>query len=688
MWIDDNSEIEPKRVFIPITGDIDMIYGDDAVWGENGLWVGHEEYVTGDTSIGISPEITSDDPVTFLRINSGNHYEMRLNDSCEVGTIRKIVVYKATQINTHKYGEEILYKIGNSYAPSVYINIYYNDSVVSKQFTIMNARDVYIPYEFVEDMDHPGEYVCYDIEKVGANGIILYAEMRPTPNSGVVDYYKIPLSSVAENTPLFYIANKLLPLQENNMRVILHAMVNGSEVGHVEMQPVQRESDGCYLFEADMHPLNQLVDIDNRINIASVNVGGGSWVATNEGSVVGVDASKPELSISILVRSNDALRDSEISIGDSYTGFRIVDQYTLDDVDLVQEMKEMRSVVKFGDIGATPTYDQLKLYDNMQSLSKYDESVDGNIFTITEYAYRRLNNIKLDDEITFEQLNMISGSTKAVFESYVNEYKTVVSDDVSIFDDIIITLNQIIIDMTNGDSLDWDSIYHTLYEYPKTVDNSFKGISVDGDVEIQLVPFVEYSLMNSDRFDSFVSAFTQVHKAIEPVIMKRLEGNNYLDCKLIATYGLPHSYTSDLDYGKNDKSWPDLNIQIEFDVKLFNVALATNTINEIRTIVKSYFNRLTTIHTPTDAISMDNNIYVSHLIQQIESHANVAYLKFKGWYTDEKNEPDGNYLSPYVQAIVQKWKKLEDFPKEEMERFVPEMFVLEDKNIVINVIDN
>lgn len=39
-----------------------------------------------------------------------------------------------------------------------------------------------------------------------------------------------------------------------------------------------------------------------------------------------------------------------------------------------------------------------------------------------------------------------------------------------------------------------------------------------------------------------------------------------------------------------------------------------------------------------------------------------------------------------VQAIVQKWKKLEDFPKHELERFVPEMFVLEDDNIVINII--
>ena len=168
--------------------------------------------------------------------------------------------------------------------------------------------------------------------------------------------------------------------------------------------------------------------------------------------------------------------------------------------------------------------------------------------------------------------------------------------------------------------------------------------------------------------------------------MKRLEGNNYLDCKLIATYGLPHSYSSDIDCDVENAFWPDLNIQIEFDVKLYNLALATNTINELRVIIKSYFNRLTSIHTPIDAISMDNNIYISHVIQQMETHDNVAYMKFKGWYTNEKNMANGNYMDANVQSITQKWKKLEDFPKKELERFVPEMFVLEDDNIVINII--
>jgi hypothetical protein len=244
----------------------------------------------------------------------------------------------------------------------------------------------------------------------------------------------------------------------------------------------------------------------------------------------------------------------------------------------------------------------------------------------------------------------------------------------------------------------WTNVDIIIASYNNEVVALFNGTNVNGGIEIQLIPFVQHTLMNSDRFKSFVSAFTQVHKALEPVIMERLEGNNYLDCKLTATYGYPHTYCKDEDVNKDGEEyfWPDLNIQIEFDVKLFNQALATNTLNELRLIVKSYFNRLTSIHTPVDLISMNNNIYISHLIQQMEAHDNVAYMKFKGWYTNEKppKVPNGNYMDANVQAIVQKWRRLEDFPKytrdgrlvSELEHFVPEMFVMEDDNIVINIL--
>jgi hypothetical protein len=57
---------------------------------------------------------------------------------------------------------------------------------------------------------------------------------------------------------------------------------------------------------------------------------------------------------------------------------------------------------------------------------------------------------------------------------------------------------------------------------------------------------------------------------------------------------------------------------------------------------------------------MDNNIYISHVIQQMEAHDNVAYMKFKGWYTNEKGKSNGHYMDANTQAIVQRWKTFED----------------------------
>jgi hypothetical protein len=75
----------------------------------------------------------------------------------------------------------------------------------------------------------------------------------------------------------------------------------------------------------------------------------------------------------------------------------------------------------------------------------------------------------------------------------------------------------------------------------------------------------------------------------------------------------------------------------------------------------------------------------------MEAHDNVAWMKFKGWYTNEKGRANGNYMDANTQAIVQKWKSFEDMIKDkdgksELERYTPEMFVMSDDNIVINII--
>ena len=713
VWIEDNTGISPKVTMIDIASNGMVMYGSDAIWGNNAEHYAVRYTDQNDVTLDPTPDtLTPPCPIKFARVATQNYYEMRLSEDAAVNDVKEIRVTLNTGMSTTSlkmYGESNLNRIGRSYAPIVAITIVYGDEDNLKEYNvnITNAANIFTPHDFTESTSQA--YYVIDIANVGPNGIILYADMKPTPDSTSVNYYRIPFSSIPENTPIFYVHSDQLPLDQNNMRVLIQTIVNGTETGRAEMQPVKQNEDGSYQFEARMYPLTELIDIDNRVTIASKNNGGGNWKSMSGNSVY-LDALNPQLRISILIKSNDPNRATEVD-DPEFTGYMLVDEYLLDNVELVQELKEMRSVTVFED-SSTPTEEQAALYDKYIELNQIGTGsyVTANMVYLTQYAYKRMNGDRTDPEsicINAAQTvyRMFYLYTYGYPESGVKGYVDLILKDgeelPEWFTEMLTKLNLLATTMPDKYStLPWEDIYTLFTNYANDLHEAFKSINMFGHVEIQLMPFVQYNLMNSDRFENFVSAFTQVHKAIEPVIFKRLEGNNYLDCKLIATYGLPHSYCPDdkVNLPSTDPNafWPDLNIQIEFDVKLYNQSLEKNTINELRSIVQSYFNRITSVHTPVDAISMDNNIYISHVIQQMEAHDNVAWMKFKGWYTDEKTATNGNYMDANTQAIVQKWKSFEDMQKDlvgnhhvgesELQRYVPEMFVMDPNNIVINII--
>ena len=685
LWIEDASKIPTRQVALPMSGNNLLVIGDNDIWGENGLWKGYEVYVQGDTEITTYPTLSpTEDFLTFSQYTDRNYYELRLSDDAALGTLQEMSVSLASEYPDSKFSEITLYRLGTPMT-DVYINLQYQNG--TKNIVIHNSSAVYTPYTPTYDN---GMY-NFNLANLAEGGIVLYAEMKPAPDSGAIKYYRIPFSRVPTNTAFVYITSDSLPVEKNNMRVILHAYLNGSETGFIEMQPVSNEDDGSVRFEAVMQPLTEMVDVDNIVKIASTEYGGGSWTSVNPGMNVALDANDTELKLSIFFRSSDPGRASDFTYIPSLQGFRLADEYTLDNLSLVQELKEMRSVVNFGE-SSDPTDNQKTLYANMMKIDEYDPN-EMNLYTITKYAYNRMMNIVVpsgDFALPFSSYQTLSSQMITALNRFFTQYQSeeYVGKPIPIaLQNTIDLALQPIVDSETGNDIDWETIWTVLYSYQENVNTAFKSTNINGGVEIQLVPFVEYSLMMNDEFKEFVSAFTQVHTAIEPVIFERLEGNNYLDCKLIATYGKPHSYTAGINQQlPKPVFWPDLNIQIEFDVKLYNQNLKTNTINELRTIVKEYFNRLTKIHTATDILGSNNNIYISHVIQQMESHANVEYMRFKGWYTNEKGVANGNYMDANTQSIVQCWKKIEDFPKEELERFVPELFILEDDNIVINIL--
>ena len=708
VWIEDNTGSDGKIINIPIVGDGSATYGSDKIWGDNGVAVGQD--TSSDTIIHISPALDEHSLISFERIQSQNYYEMRVKSTVSVGVITKIVVGEVTPVELQKYGESQLVKIGRSYQPERYINIYYNTTdehnnpVVKRvSYNITNAAEIYMPYtNYIYD-EEAGMYE-FDFNNVGPDGIILYADMKPTPQTESYSYWRVKFSDIDVNDPIFYVHSTQFKMRDNNMRVLATAMINGSETGYVEMEPIQRENDGSYTFEASMYPLNELIDVDDRIKIASVMNGGGSWIPTSSGSNVTIDASNPQIKITILVRSANEQRPSEIVAGDQYTGFRIVDEYMLDDLSFIQELKEMRSVVVFGD-PTSPTAEQMTLYKAFMSLLDDNPSDPLNLHYMIQYAYNKAYDIgdSINTAAEFVTFKSAAALNKSRLETLFAAYDEVMSKFprspwFETYTDQLNTITQYdsFDDVTKDDPDAWMKIYNTLNSYNVNVNATFgpDTVNVNGGITIQLVPFVEYSLMNTvtddgdDLFVDFVTAFTQVHKAIEPVIFKRLDGNHYLDCKLIGTYGKSRTYVCDTD---PDRFWPDLNLQLEFDVRLYNKSLSTNTIAELRTIVKSYFNKITTVHSPNRDNNMDNNIYISHLIQQMEAHDNVAWMKFKGWFTDQKGKSNDFYRDANTQALELRWNQLEEMGRyddgtSKLESYNPEMFILENDNIVINIV--
>lgn len=682
-WIQDNTEGDAKRIEIPVSGEL-YLTGSDELWGDglDAKWRGYEVYFNGPTDITLTP--TVHDLFTFARADSGsNYYRMQIVDGAPFGKIQRIIVSNATKMrNMTNYGETVLVRIGNPGDERISINVEYSDANTAT-YVISNAKAVYVPFEFERI---GGQYV-FDVSTVGENGILLYADMKSTSTATLaenIDYYRMPLNLIGKNEPIFYAENKLIPVELNNMRVVLTAMINGSETGHVEMIPIKKDEDGTYEFFANMYPLNQLVGLDNLIHIASRDVGGGTWIPASPNTSVNVTADNPEFKISILVRS----KFSTLTHMDGFEGFRLVDEFKLDDFSLVQELKEMRSVVEFGE-SAIPTQEEIDLYNSYTVLNKTAKTPEEEmcrLYPVTDYVKSKI--IGKDPIYPKEQVQQIAINLESTLLQYNTEFEQIEPDaDLqAILKQITNYVHLIAVDAEIPyQGITWEDIFNVFNNYDSLITEAFKNTNVTGGMKVKLVPFVESDLMIQDQFKEFVSSFVNVHKSIEPVIMTRLEGNNYLDCKLIATYGLPHSYVPDT-LENTSSYWPDLDVQIEFDVKLNNIGLATTTISALKDTIKTYFARLTSIHTVVDDISMDNNIYISTLIKQMESNENVAFLKFRGWYTNDKNTQNGFYMDANTQAIVMKRKSFEEFTTEEMESFVPEMFILKDDNIVINII--
>ena len=101
----------------------------------------------------------------------------------------------------------------------------------------------------------------------------------------------------------------------------------------------------------------------------------------------------------------------------------------LDDVDLLQEIKEMRSVVDFGDT-SMPTPEQQQLYDDMFAVSQYNASDPYNMYYLTEYAYNMTHDVNTIinpteyADASFQKFVETCGVMKTVIDEYSTRYNS------------------------------------------------------------------------------------------------------------------------------------------------------------------------------------------------------------------------------------------------------------------------
>ena len=405
-WIEtiDPSTQEKKTVPMRIQG-YDKFTGAATLWGDNGVCMQGDNpvYQRDDTTITIDGlPVGGEAPYEFVRRENSTYYELRLRKPEYSITSIRVASEYVSQEKYQKYNEPELWRIG-VLNRSVSFTIVDDDDPDGVIVTINNAQFVDIPYGPSQDTSIPNVTI-FDLSSVQASddkaAIVIYAEMKPVPSEKSILYTRVPFSTLLStpDKPMFTMVNTQIPLENNTMRVLLETRVNGNTNGWLEMIPSRIDPDGSVEFEAIMNPLNKLIGADNRIRIASTERGGGAWNPTTVGGDVVLDAIEPDIQISILFKSEPSHPSEVLNGNPAYTGYRLQDVWKVNDLSLIQELKEMRSVVKFGE-NKIPSQNELDSYNTFLSLYS-DDANEHNLRDIQDYAF---------DHSDTTQFNTISG---------------------------------------------------------------------------------------------------------------------------------------------------------------------------------------------------------------------------------------------------------------------------------------
>ena len=192
----------------------------------------------------------------------------------------------------------------------------------------------------------------------------------------------------------------------------------------------------------------------------------------------------------------------------------------------------------------------------------------------------------------------------------------------------------------------------------------------DDKVHATLIPFIKYDIgMHAEEMGYFVDKFNAQYTAMQPVL-RRLDGNTFVDFKLFNTYGKSNNYyigpkegTEDL--WDSDIRLDNVELQIRLKISVLDRSIYSQTVAGVKNEIKNYINSINQ--------SDDKNLHVSDIIHLIKSNQpNVNYIRFLGF----------NHYDANKQSIFKKFDSINN--PDNLQMYVPEILRIDDKNIIIS----
>lgn len=213
----------------------------------------------------------------------------------------------------------------------------------------------------------------------------------------------------------------------------------------------------------------------------------------------------------------------------------------------------------------------------------------------------------------------------------------------------------------------------TLYK-PMTMMRSvitFAGCNDNYKVRTSLIPFLKYDIpLDENKMSYFIRAFGDQYKAMEPVLRK-FDGNSFLDLKLFNTYGRSNNYYIGPQEG-SDVLWDseilldNVYVKIKFRLSVYDRSIYVQTVDAVINEIKTFFESLNSGDT--------RDVHVSDLIHIIkENQPNVHYIRFLGF-----NDYDAN-----KQSIFTKYDDISELREDQLQPHVPEMIRVDSNSIEI-----